>query len=80
MVRVLENSALVQALAAAGPPFAAYIELEKDAASVSGYRWSSFKGNDVPVSTGTICIVNITVHERRPVELVIPMIRQALGL
>jgi HlyD family secretion protein len=80
MMRVLGNPTLVQGLAAAGPPFATYIELSRDAASVSGYHWSSYKGNSVPVNSGTMCTINITVRERRPVELVIPMLRQALGL
>jgi HlyD family secretion protein len=80
MMRVLANPTLVQGLAAAGPPFAAYIDLERDAQSSSGYRWSSFKGNTVAVNSGTICTISITVRERRPVELVIPMLRQALGL
>jgi len=80
MMRVLANPTLVQGLAAAGPPFAAYIELDRDANSTSGYRWSSFKGNGVPVNSGTICTVSITIRERKPVELVIPMLRQALGL
>ena len=80
MMRVLGNPTLVQGLAAGGSPFATYIELDKDPASVSGYHWSSYKGNSVPVNSGTPCTVNITVRERRPVELVIPMLRQALGL
>jgi len=80
MMRVLANPTLVQGLAAAGPPFTAYIELERDTASSSGYRWSSFKGNGVAVNSGTICTISVTVRERRPVELVIPMLRQALGL
>jgi HlyD family secretion protein len=80
MMRVLANPTLVQGLAAGGPPFAVYIELDADPASVSGYRWSSFKGNSIPVNSGTLCTVMITVRERRPIELVIPMIREALGL
>jgi HlyD family secretion protein len=80
MMRVLANPTLVQALATSGPPFATYIDLSLDAASVSGYQWSSFKGNAVAVNSGTMCTVTITTRERRPVELVIPMLRQALGL
>jgi len=79
MVRVLGNPTLVQSLAAQGSPFATYIELELDAASASGYRWSSSKGDPVPVNSGTICTVSITVRERRPIEMVIPMLQQALG-
>jgi HlyD family secretion protein len=80
MMRVLANPTLVQALASSGPPFATYIDLATDSASVSGYQWSSFKGNSVPVNSGTMCTITITTRERRPVELVIPMLRQALGL
>lgn len=80
MMRVLGNATLVQAMAGGGAPFAAYIDLERDPATVSGYRWSSFKGNPLPVNSGTLCTVSITVRERRPIELVIPTVRQALGL
>ncbi|MGE0043533.1 MAG: NHLP bacteriocin system secretion protein [Vicinamibacterales bacterium] len=80
MLRVLGNPTLVQGLAAGGPPFAAYIDLDTDPASVSGYHWSSFKGNEVPVNSGMMCVVSITVRERRPIEMVIPMLQQALGL
>ena len=80
MMRVLGNPTLVQGLAAGGAPFAAYVELNRDPASASGYHWSSYKGNSVPVNSGTLCTVNITIRERKPIELVIPMLRQALGL
>jgi HlyD family secretion protein len=80
MMRVLANPTLVQGLTSAGPPFATYVDLDPDPTSASGYRWSSFKGKAVPVNSGTICTIRITIRERRPIELVIPMIRQALGL
>lgn len=80
MMRVLSNSTLVQGLSAAGAPFAAYIELDVDPASVSGYRWSSSRGRDIAVNSGTLCMVTITVRERRPVELVLPILRQVMGL
>jgi HlyD family secretion protein len=80
MMRVLANPTLVQGLSAGGPPFAVYVDLEPDSESVSGYKWSSFKGNEVPVNSGTICTISITIRERRPVDLVIPLLRTALGL
>ena len=80
MMRVLANPTLVQGLSAGGPPFAVYVDLETDDQSVSGYKWSSFKGNEVPVNSGTIANVSITTRERRPVDLVIPLLRTALGL
>jgi len=80
MMRVLANPTLVQNLSAGGSPFAVYVDLETAPESASGYRWSSFKGNEVPVNSGTICTVSITIRERRPVDLVIPLLREALGL
>jgi HlyD family secretion protein len=80
MMRVLANPTLVQGLSAGGSPFAAYIDLETDTQSSSGYKWSSFKGNEVPVNSGTLTTVSITTRERKPIDLVIPLIREALGL
>lgn len=80
MMRVLGNSTLVQSLSAAGAPFAAYVELDVDPEAVSGYKWSSMRGRGIAVNSGTLCTVAITVRERRPVDLVIPVLRQVLGL
>lgn len=79
MARVLGDPTRVQGLAAQGPPFATYIALEPDEASASGYRWSSSRGNSVPLASGTLCTVSITVRVRRPIAMLIPMLEQALG-
>jgi multidrug efflux pump subunit AcrA (membrane-fusion protein) len=80
MTRTLGNPALAQSLSAGGPPFATYVELERDPTSASGYLWSSAKGSPVPVNSGTMCVVTITIRTRRPIDLVIPLLRQVLGL
>ena len=80
MMRLLSNENLVQVLSAGGAPFVAYATLKPKPGTVAGYAWSSPKGEALPVNTGMICRVTITVESRRPVELVIPTIRERLGI
>lgn len=80
MMRVLSNQALVQSLSAQGPPYAVYADLLPNPEAVSGFLWSSTKGNTLKVGSGTLAQVNLTVRERRPIEMVIPIIREYTGL
>lgn len=80
MMRVLANAGLVENLSAEGAPYAVWADLVPDAASKSGYQWSSPKGSQMVVNSGTLCDVFITVREQRPLELVLPLLRRASGL
>jgi HlyD family secretion protein len=80
MMRVLSNSDLVKRLSGDGAPFAVYVELEADTESASGYRWSSIRGRSVKVAAGTLSDVSITTRKRRPISLVIPLIREYVGI
>lgn len=80
MMRVLSNQGLVHSLSASGPPFAVYADLLPDRSSVSGYQWSSPKGAALGVNSGTLCNITVTVRERRPIEMVIPILRETMGL
>jgi len=48
--------------------------------SLRCYRWSTKRRPPFPVRLGTLADVQITVQYRRPVEFVMPALRQALGL
>jgi hypothetical protein len=48
--------------------------------SVRCYKWSSNRRPPFPVRLGTLADVQITVQYRRPIEFVMPALRQALGL
>jgi hypothetical protein len=48
--------------------------------SLRCYRWSTRRRPPFPVRLGTLADVQITVQYRRPVEFVMPALRQALGL
>ena len=80
MMRLLANENLVTVLSAGGAPFVAYASLVPKPGTPAGYAWSSPKGEALPINTGMICRVTVTVESRRPVELVIPTIREKLGL
>lgn len=78
MMRLLNNDLLVQQLVAQGAPFTIEVELEKDAHTFSGFRWSSNTGPQVSVESGTLCEVSVVVDEQRPISLVIPALRRLL--
>ena len=48
--------------------------------SLRCYRWSTRRRPPFPVRLGTLADVQINVQYRRPVEFVMPALRQALGL
>ena len=80
MMRVLGNDVLVKSLSVDGAPFGVYAQLLRNPKSSSGYAWSSPKGETLSVNSGTVCLVTITVKQRRPIELVAPYIREKTGL
>ena len=80
MVRLLGNEALVTKLMAEGPPIQVNVALERDAATPSGFRWSSSTGPSVKISSGTLATGDVVVREEAPINLVIPKVREKLGL
>ena len=80
MLALVDNPALVRQMSKAGPPIAVSVELVKDSSTRSGYRWSSTAGAEVEVSSGMVATGNFVVEEKRPISLVIPLIRETMGL
>ena len=80
MRRTLNNDMLVQQLSALGAPFVVEVALERDESTVSGFRWSSRRGPPIIVESGTSVMIDIVVARRRPISLVLPIFRNALGL
>ena len=50
-------------------------DLELDGESHSGYRWTSGKGPEMKVTTGTTASLQATVERRRPITFVLPILR-----
>jgi HlyD family secretion protein len=80
MTRLLGNEALVNKLMAEGPPIQVNVALIRDPATPTGYRWSSSRGPSLKISSGTLASGDVVVKEDRPIALVIPTLREKLGV
>lgn len=80
MMTSVKNDQLVQGLLRMGAPFEVYVEFEKDAASYSGFKWTSAKGPDVFINEGTSCMGKITVRTERPATIVVPALKKFFEL
>ena len=80
MTRLLANEALVTRLMASGPPVQINVTLIPDAASPTGYRWSSSRGPDLKISSGTLAGASVVVRQDHPLNLLLPVAREKLGV
>lgn len=80
LMRNFQNDTLVTALNAKGPVNEVRVVLDVDAATSTGYRWSSGGGPPIAVTAGTVCTALIVTREQRPVTLVFPILKEKLGL
>jgi HlyD family secretion protein len=76
IMRVLRNEQLVDALLAetAGAPIAIRAELATAPDSPSRYRWTSGRGPDVQLSSGTRLTAFVVTRTQRPLALVFPVL------
>lgn len=80
MVNVLANPEFVDGLMAGGAVVAVRASLEAALEGAPGYRWSSGDGPGVRLSSGTLCTVDIVVREQAPISLVLPLLKDRLGI
>ncbi|MEW6158336.1 MAG: NHLP bacteriocin system secretion protein [Verrucomicrobiota bacterium] len=80
MLRVLENQALVSEFSAGGAPIEVVASLQRDANTQSGFRWSTARGPDLQISSGTLCDGTITITNQRPITLVLPLMKKTIGM
>ncbi|MEW5729657.1 MAG: NHLP bacteriocin system secretion protein, partial [Pseudomonadota bacterium] len=78
MMRTLKNQQLVEALSGGGAPFEVVVELERDPATPTGFRWSSSRGPEGDINTGTLADAQVTVREIHLISLAIPALEQLL--
>ncbi len=62
-----------------GAPIIAFIDLVPSPNTPSGYRWTSSEGPASTIETGTITDGEIIVEKRRPLSLVLPIIKHIFG-
>lgn len=80
LMRNFQNEPLVQSLTGSGPVTELHVRLLADAATPSGYRWSSPLGPRMKLSSGTFVSAQIVTRRQRPINLVIPSMKEMLGL
>jgi len=56
------------------------VRLKRDESTVSGYRWAVGRGPALRLTSGTLTKAEITTRVRRPVELIVPMLRKLSGI
>lgn len=78
MNTVLKNSMLTRTFAQISNPIEVRASIIPDPTTVSGYKWSSSKGPDKKMASGIMCSSTITVDQKRPIELVIPLFKKKL--
>ncbi len=78
MERVLKNKQLVQTMSKNAAPFEIEAELFADPATKSGYRWSSSRGPNLKINSGTLITAEIEVRDLPILSLVIPQTRTLL--
>jgi HlyD family secretion protein len=76
IMRILRNEQLVDALLAetAGAPIALRAQLVGDPGTPSRYRWTSGRGPDVQLTSGTRLTAFVVTRTQRPLALVFPML------
>lgn len=77
---VIGDADVAKTLMAGGREIQVSAELQADPANFSGYKWSSGKGPQLQVSSGTTTTALVTVEERAPITFVIPLLRAITGL
>jgi HlyD family secretion protein len=79
MMAVLANEKLVDDFTKDGPQLYIRIDLV-EADTPSHYKWTTSKGPNMIVTNGTLCTANIITQTQAPITLVIPEIKQLLGI
>ena len=80
MAAVLQNQDLVDAFSADGPPYPGRVTLTPDPRSLSGFDWTSRRGEELSVTPGTLASVEIRVANDPPITLALPWFRDIAGL
>ncbi|MDQ1267160.1 MAG: hypothetical protein QG635_2314 [Bacteroidota bacterium] len=72
----LKNDELVDLLNKQGPKYKVIVDLTDDRTTVSKFRWTSPNGPPYSVTSGTLCQGYVTVRNKSPFDLVIPLLKE----
>ncbi len=74
------NHTIAQLMTAQGPVTEVHVTLRRNPATASGYSWSSAKGPDTDISTGSMCSLEVVSQRQHPIELLFPYVKKELGI
>ncbi|MEC4894348.1 MAG: NHLP bacteriocin system secretion protein [Oscillatoria sp. PMC 1051.18] len=74
------NAEVVEKLLPEGGAIAVFTELQPNTSNYSGYQWSASAGPELKITSGTTTSSRVTVNKQAPIELVIPLLKQASGI
>lgn len=78
---ILQNQNLAQSFSQMEAPIEVTVRLIPDTKTVTGYKWSSSRGPEETLETGILCSGAVKVSSRKPISLVIPLIKKkAFGI
>lgn len=77
---VVGGAEILQGLTSEGPQIQVFAELQPDSSTASRFRWSSSKGPDAQVTSGTTASVRVKVEEQAPIAFVFPILRSLSGV
>ncbi len=82
LMHELNNEELSELLVtnAGGPPVLIEVKLQHDEKTFSGFAWSTRTGPQLKIPQGTLGRAKITVRELKPAALVIPWLRETIGI
>ncbi len=80
MVAVLQNRDLARATSENGSPFASRVELMPDPSTASGFAWTSPSASEETLTSGTLVDAEVKVESQPPITMVVPLIKETLGL
>lgn len=80
LMRNFQNETLVRSIMAGGPVTELRVTMERDPQTLSGYQWSSSRGPEITISSGTLCTVEVITRHQPPVSLLLPFFKGKLGL
>ena len=76
----LGEDSLVQNFMKKGPVIAVTCSLRPDENTQSGYYWSSKKGSEVMLETGTLVTADVVTEKKAPITMVFPMLKEKLTI
>lgn len=80
MEKVLGNPDLVRTFSEGEPPIAVTVKLIQNPNNKKFYQWTSERGQSLEINPGTLCSASIIVGNVRPIELLLPTLRENLDI